>query len=210
VEKFKEWFGYAGAICLPNGVDLGHFVRGHYEEPEDLRAIPGPRAMYVGALNHWFDVDLLAHSAAALPDVSFVVIGPTQTDLGPLKRLANVHLLGARPYERVPDYLAHAQVGLIPFKREERTDSVSSIKLMQYLAVGLPTVSTRWKELERLAPPILLASNKEEFCGMLRRSLAEPAPRGPLVQFARQHSWTAKAETLLGIIAGCGAGTGAA
>ena len=130
-------------VRLPNGVDAENFARPR-PEPEDIAGLARPRVVYVGALEYWFDVELLERCALARPDVPFVVIGPRPDGLpASLATLRNVHLIGPRPYAEIPAYLQHCDVGIVPFRRDALVDSIHPIKVYEYLAAGLRVVATR-------------------------------------------------------------------
>ncbi len=175
-------------IHVPNGCELDHFLAAA-TEPDDLRPIAHPRALYVGAIDDWFDVPLLAHVARALPHVSFILIGPPRIPLEPLRALANVHVLGRRPYAEVSGYMQHADVGLIPFRITEMIRSVHPIKLYEYFACGLPVVAIAWDELEAIRSPACLCRTPDEFAAQVQAALAHPPAREELVAFARQADW---------------------
>jgi glycosyltransferase involved in cell wall biosynthesis len=174
---------------VPNGVDLDHFRSSTDEEPPEYAHIPVPRALYVGTLDHWFDVDLVAAAAAARPDVSFVLIGPQYTNLDALRGRANIHLLGRRPYAGIPRYMKAAQVGLIPFRVSDMVHATNPVKLYEYMACGLPVVAVAWDELEELRSPALLARTRDEFIAAVCRALGGAVPRQALVDFAAQADW---------------------
>src|SRR4030095_6450061 len=96
---------------------------------EDLETIPRPRAVYVGALDGWLDVPLLQDVARRLPRWSFVLIGPPRADLGALRGLANLHVVGPRPYDALPGYLRAADAGIVPFRLEPLTHAIHPIKV---------------------------------------------------------------------------------
>lgn len=192
------------ATYVPNGADVGHFLRGDGkpvpERPTEYGDIDTPTAVYVGAIASWFDVDMLAETAAQTPGVAFVIIGPVDTDVSALRALPNVKLLGRRPYDTLPGYLHHADAGLIPFKRNALVDGVSPIKLYEYLASGLPVVATRWAELERVDPPAALCDNAAAFTAALRTVLEKPDAHGDRtarVAFARTADWDARLDGML-------------
>jgi glycosyltransferase involved in cell wall biosynthesis len=159
-------------------------------EPADLAAIPAPRAVYVGALEYWFDAELLAKTARSLPDVSFVVIGPGSAEGGDLEHLPNVHLLGARPYDELPAYLQHCDIGIVPFRRDEMVDAIHPIKVYEYLAAGLPVVSTRWPELEHMGAPITMVE-PDSFDAAVAGALRERPEDGRATRlaYAAANSW---------------------
>ncbi|MFI4859415.1 MAG: glycosyltransferase, partial [Phycisphaerales bacterium JB063] len=192
------------ATYVPNGADVGHFLRAPGDappaKPAEYAGVETPIAVYVGAIASWFDVGLLCETAAQHRGVTFVVIGPVDTDVSALRGLANVRLLGRRPYEALPGYLRHADVGLIPFKRNALVDGVSPIKLYEYLASGLPVVATRWAELERVAPPAALCADAGDFVAAVGEVLANPAGdagRAARIAFARGADWGGRLDLML-------------
>jgi glycosyltransferase involved in cell wall biosynthesis len=194
----------AKAHYLSNGVDVEHFRKRETAsvEPEDLARIPGPRAIYVGTIAEWIDVASIARAAEAMPELSFVLIGPARIDLGALGRLANVHVLGPREYSTLPAYLHHSNVGLIPFTREALTQAVNPVKLYEYFAAGLPVVSTRLAEMERLASPAILVDSQAGFEDALRRALEQCLDRPEYQEFARANTWGARFELVRRVIRG--------
>ncbi len=183
-------FEYRKAIYMPNGVDLDHFIiHPKGSEPSDLFSIPQPRAIYVGAIDERLDLDLLKFSAAQLPSVSFVLIGPQYISLKPLEKIPNIFILGSRPYEELPNYLSSSRVALIPFKKNRRTDSICSIKLMQYLAAGLPTIATRLEELESQGAPVDLAETASEFSDSIQKNLGANGDPERFRSYAAHFSW---------------------
>lgn len=139
-----------GAKFFPFGVDFSKFERrriGGGPEPADVADIPRPRIGYVGGLHRWVDFELVRQAALDRPGLHFVFVGPEQTDASALKGLANVHLLGTRPHDALPDYLGSFDAGIIPYRLTEYTKSVYPTKLNEYLAMGLPVVSTALPEV---------------------------------------------------------------
>lgn len=188
-------FGFKTAIHMPNGVDFNHFMK-EGAEPSDLSKIPNPRVIYAGAIDERINVDLLEVCAQKLPAVSFILIGPVLLNVGHLKKYPNIHFLGPRPYREIPFYFASCQAGMIPFRKNKRTDSICSIKLLQYLAAGLPTISTRLLEMESQKAPIFLAKDAEEFTAHVKTALAEIGNRAQYRKFAQQFSWEKNIEQI--------------
>ncbi|MCE9590351.1 MAG: glycosyltransferase [Planctomycetes bacterium] len=182
---------------VPNGVEFDRFAGGNPAPPPEYASIPSPRAVYVGAVEHWFDDGLLARAAAALPKVSFIVIGGGDNTLHESSRQPNVHVLGPRPYASVPSYLHHADVGIIPFRVDALTRTVNPIKLYEYMACGLPVVSTDWEELELLGSPAALCRSAEEFSAAIRGAIERPPDRSALTSFARAADWHNRAHMMM-------------
>lgn len=182
---------------VPNGVEYGRFAAPPSVVPEEYRAIRRPRVVFVGSLEPWFDAGLVAAAARELPDHSFVVVGPARIPLDALEGEANVHVLGPRPYADVPGYMAHADVGIIPFRRSPEIDAVHPIKLYEYLAAGLPVVATAWDELRRLDAPVTLVEGRGEFAGAVAAAAREPGDPEPRRAFARANSWSRRFRRIL-------------
>lgn len=187
---------------LPNGVDIDRF-RTPTPAPPEYERVPKPRAVYVGAMAEWFDFRLVADLAAALPSVSFVLIGPEELARRRLPRRSNLFLLGRQPPRRVPALLAHAHVGLIPFDVAGYRDLVAAVhplKLYEYLAVGLPVVAARWPELEELASPARLYANPTEAVKLIVEAINSEADRRALASWVEGASWAARLRAVLPLL----------
>jgi len=186
---------------IPNGADFEHFYHSEIITPEEYKNIPSPRIVYVGAIEKWFDVNLLKFCAEKLPNYSFVIIGPPKIKLSILSPYKNVFILGPKDYSLIPSYLKNSDVGIIPFKKIEGIDSVSPIKLYEYMACGLPVVSVEWEELKN--SPAFLAKNKYEFVEMIEEALRlDNNSKSKFIEFAKENTWESrfyKIKKLLGL-----------
>ncbi len=190
-------------LYLPNGVDYDHFAQPRAEIPADLASIPKPIAIYVGAVADWFDFDTLDQMTAALPQVSFVIIGPDDLARARLRLRPNLHLLGSRPYEQLPAYLQHADVGLIPFDARGHTELVESIhplKLYEYLASGLPVVATDWAELRSLCSPASLCTTADDHIDAVRAALSATPDREALRAYAGRGDSATRLQALFALL----------
>jgi UDP-galactopyranose mutase len=131
--------------CFPSGVDVSHF--GQVREgcvPEAAQAhLPGKKLGFYGVIDERIDLALLDAVAKAKPDWSLVMVGPL-AKIGPddLPERPNLHFVGQRAYEALPQSLAAWDVALMPFAINEATRFISPTKTPEYLAAGLPVVST--------------------------------------------------------------------
>jgi glycosyltransferase involved in cell wall biosynthesis len=152
---------------IPNGVDVKLF-QDPQPRPRDLPT--GPVALYPGVLHeNRLDVDLCVDLATRRNDICLVFVGPDAlqpSTSARLRSLANVHVLGARPYTAVPGYLQHADVLVVPHVSSAFTESLDPIKAYECLAVGRPTVATPVAGFKDLGPPVHVA-DREHFVGVV-------------------------------------------
>ena len=131
--------------CFPSSIDTAHFgeARDGLPDPADQAAIARPRIGFFGVIDERMDVALVGEIAALRPDWQIVMIGPTaKIDPADLPGAANLHWLGGKSYADLPPYLANWDVGFMPFAINDATKFISPTKTPEFLAAGLPVVST--------------------------------------------------------------------
>ncbi|MGH9768598.1 MAG: glycosyltransferase family 1 protein [Blastocatellia bacterium] len=136
---------------FPSSIDPAHFrkARKKIAEPDDQAAIPRPRLGYSGVIDERMDQELLAGIADAKPDWHLVMIGPVvKIDPAELPRRPNIHYLGGKNYKDLPAYLSGWEIAMLPFARNESTRYISPTKTPEYLAAGVPTISTSIRDVE--------------------------------------------------------------
>ncbi|MBX9624730.1 MAG: glycosyltransferase, partial [Gemmataceae bacterium] len=169
---------HPNAHCFPSSVDAAHFGRaaaGDVIEPEDQHHLPRPRLGYYGVIDERIDLNLLAAVADARPSWQLVMVGPVaKVDPADLPRRENIHYLGQKRYEELPAYLSGWDVALMPFARNDATRRISPTKVLEYMAGGVPVVSTR---IADVAGPygdmVGLGDAAEEFVLACEAALAE-------------------------------------
>jgi GT2 family glycosyltransferase len=193
------------AVLLPNAVDLPAFDA----EPRAARVLATgrrPVAGYVGALARWLDYELLARVAQARPDWDFRFVGKRlddSWDRSALPGLPNVAFLGPRPPAQIPRILGGFDVGLIPFRAGRETAAVSPLKLYEYLAAGLPVVSSPLPEANAFAGSVLQAEGPGPWTAALeeaRRRSMEPGFAGRQRAAAAGHGWDDRARRALELL----------
>lgn len=165
-------------FVLPNGVDWeaaqganGSRVRARYCTP-----IVG----FLGAFEYFVDFDPVLAAAAALPDVTFLLVGggrSWQAVRGRVETaaLGNVVLPGPVSHQEGLDYIAAMDIGLIPFARGAVSHAACPLKLFEYAALRKPVVSTRIAEIVRLgADFVSFADSTMELVAVLRWLLKAP------------------------------------
>ena len=178
---------------FPNGVDPTLFSKASAPS-EHLSQLPRPIIGFTGSLGPWVDYQLLRHAAAMTPEWSYVLVGPVNPGikLGLLKTLPNVHFTGAVPHAELPSYLASFDCALIPYVIDQFTQFTFPSKLAEYLAVGLPVVSTPLPELSPYADVVTMVDNPEGMVTAIRSHLDAQAPqeqREKRIGVAQTLSW---------------------
>lgn len=179
---------------LPNGVDLESLSVGNPLpiEYEVARNAGKKIAVYVGAIDDRFDLDLVLKASRELTEIVIYVIGKvTRADDVEKGAPENLQFIGPRPFSEISGYLEHADVGLMPQTRNcPAADYFNPLKMYQYMYFGLPIISTWWKELDYLDPPIKIARSQEEFVENVRCEIADGGKRhGQYDQFLSSHTW---------------------
>lgn len=181
-------------VIVRHGVDFEHFRRAVEPEtvvPAEIAQLPRPVIGFFGLIADWVDLELMAKAAERYPQGSLVLLGKATTDTAVLERLPNVHLLGRKPYEQLPAYCKGFDVALMPFRINELTLNANPLKVREYLAAGLPVVSTAIPEVEVLGL-CRIGRGEESFLREVDAALADPGPSAARSDRVRHESWAAK------------------
>jgi glycosyltransferase involved in cell wall biosynthesis len=189
---------------IRHGVDYDHFRKAidpNTQIAEELRGLPRPILGYFGLIaDDWVDVPLLVQVARSFPNGTLVMLGKSTMDLTTLEREPNVRLLGRQPYESLPCYSKGFDVALIPFPISPVTLSANPLKAREYLAAGLPVVSTAIPEVEVLGE-CRIGRNADEFVEQIRAALAEPGPNAARSARMARESWAARLDDIRQLVA---------
>lgn len=157
-------------FVLPNPIDLQLFPIRDVVEPEDIKDIPRPRIIYVGAIYGWFDWEGILFAAKNLKVCSFIIIGPYMKI--PESIPENVYILGKRPHKQVHRYLHYSDVGMIPFKLSPLITHMDyPNKVLEYFAMGLPVVSVFWENFQKRFPEVLFYKDYENMIEKIRMAI---------------------------------------
>jgi glycosyltransferase involved in cell wall biosynthesis len=178
---------------LPNGVPEFFFDEVG-SQPDPLDWIPQPRLGYLGNARSVVDFDLLEQLLRRRPEWHMVFLGPIEhrSAVAALRALPDAHFLGTRPSTDVPNIVRHFDVGLVPLLDNEFTRVMSTLKLCEYLAVGVPVVATDLPGVRLFGNSIRLAPREVEgFERAIAETLAldRSALSPHLIAAARPYSW---------------------
>ncbi len=190
---------------VQHGVDHARLSRAVTESlpmPADLRGLARPILGFVGVIGEWVDLDMVASLARQLPEASVVMIGPEKTSRGPCAGVSNIHWLGNKPHDELPSYLRYFDVGLIPFRDVPLTYYANPIKLYEYLAAGVPVVSSPLPVIKPSPGMIWLADDVESAVRGCRQAWEDNtlAARQKRSQLMLAESWTARLEQITELV----------
>ncbi len=154
---------------FPSSIEKQHFgkARTIKEDPVDQKDIPHPRFGFFGVIDERFDIEMMEAVAKARPEWQFVFLGPiVKIDPATLPRFSNIHYLGGKKYEELPQYIAGWDIALVPFAMNESTRFISPTKTPEYLAAGKPVISSPIRDV--VSPYgenelVHIVSNADEF-----------------------------------------------
>ena len=193
-------------FVIRHGTDWRHFrtaLDPATEIPKEIADLPHPIIGFHGLLADWVDFELIKKVAGHFSHGSVVLIGKTAVDAAQkikiLDGIANVHFLGRKPYSELPAYCKGFDVALNPFAINELTLAANPLKVREYLAAGLPVVSTDIPEV-RVLEDCLVGTSHDDFIAKIESALANPKPRAAVSDAVAHESWESKIEELRGII----------
>jgi glycosyltransferase involved in cell wall biosynthesis len=164
----------ADPTTVPHGVEIARFAQRDLAEPLDLRNLERPLVGYTGLIDDYLAFDHLLAVADRLERGTLVLVGRPNTDVRSLTAHPRIRLLGRRPYEEMPAYLAAFSCCLVPFDGSELSRGVNPIKLREYLAAGRPTVATLIPAVLSYKAVIEIADGADAFANAVQASLEPP------------------------------------
>ena len=176
-------------MVVPNAVE-GALWRRPQGDAAGFPELRGPVVAYVGMIQERLDLGLLSGVAARLPEVSFALAGTvllrgvpdspagalTAADIWAAAGVAgpapdNVTYVGPVAHGDLPAWLAKCDATIVPHVHDRMTSSMDPLKIYEYLAAGLPVVSTVPVSSRPVAKLVRIADGVEGFSRALREEL---------------------------------------
>jgi hypothetical protein len=169
---------HAHVFPFPSSIEKEHFMQARFKvkEPSDQALLVGPKIGFYGVIDERFDIELIREIAVSRPEWHIILIGPVvkiNSDILPKNK--NIHYLGQKSYQELPSYLSGWDVALIPFMINESTRYISPTKTPEYLAGGVPVVSTPIRDVVNpygVKKLVHIAANSKGFISAVELELA--------------------------------------
>lgn len=190
-----------------NVADYVHFntaVTKDYVIPEDLKNIGSPVLGFIGAVSSYkINLDLISYLAAQRPQYSIVIIGEVgegdpSTKIDILRAHKNIHLLGPKPYNVLPQYLKYFDVALLPNNLNEYTDNMFPMKFFEYLAAGKPIVSVDLSSIQEFHNVVKIGKDKFEFVMAVDAVISgDVVPLNERLALAKEYTYETRTDKML-------------
>ncbi len=189
---------------LQNGVDLELFqtaFRKEHQIPADIKHLRGPIIIFTGSIDYRMDFELVQRTARAHANKTFLFVGPVNTTEHEqfFKQDANIVFVGAKNIDQLPAYLQHCDCAIIPYKKNKLTAAIYPLKINEYLASGIPVVTTDFSEdVVSFEPLVYLAGNSSSFVALIEDAVndKDDAARKRRMEYAMQNSWEQRVDAL--------------
>jgi teichuronic acid biosynthesis glycosyltransferase TuaH len=185
---------------IPYGCDYDHFASARIGAAAPDVTLPRPMAGFMGHLGQRIDTELL--ESVAETGVSLLLVGPVHPRYAAqqFERVLarpNVQWVGAKDFDDLPRYLAHIDVGIVPYTRSAFNIGSFPLKTLEYLAAGASVVATPLPAFDWLACDFVrIARSPDEFASAVREELSVPPSEDVVAarqQFAAGHTWHVRA-----------------
>lgn len=187
---------------IPNGVDAEQFADLQSALISQSQANKKIRIGYIGTIQSRIDFDLMQKVVSLNPDKEFIFAGPIWKD-APVEKMSkfkNVIFTGRISYDNIYLYLADFSVAIIPHKQSAFTRSMNPMKMYEYLAAGLPVVSTC--SIDGAEKFLYIADTASDFSLAIARAIGEDSDELKKERrlFACTNSWKSRADEMMEII----------
>jgi len=184
-------------FVVHNGVNFDLFQSG-FSFPKEQPVVIG----FIGAIASRLDFSILEDIARHFPDAVLMLVGGVSFDgrsvdeeVAQLKTYPNVQFAGVHPHEMLPAILKKFHVGIIPNVKNAQTAAVYPMKINEYLAAGIPVVTTDFAPLDEFTGHITVARSVDEFVQGIEQELKtdNDQKRVARKEIARKNSWNNRA-----------------
>jgi glycosyltransferase involved in cell wall biosynthesis len=194
---------------VPNGTDLN--LRSldkniSYPLHQKLTGIPSPIIGYLGTVERRINYELVQEVITSNPDKSFVFAGPISENFVPelLYKMPNVFFIGPIAHAEVEQVISNFDVAIIPFKKDEVSNTIFPIKLFEYLSAGKAVIATDFNDdlKEYTEDSVYYCGDAASFSVAIDEALENDSEQRRQVRktLARKNTWEIRAEQISAIL----------
>ncbi|MDQ1086917.1 glycosyltransferase [Siphonobacter sp. SORGH_AS_1065] len=190
-------------FCVKNGANFDLFYQAHLlksQKPKSENKTIG----YLGTADNRIDGELVERCVQDMPQHRFEFLGPVNDDTlkERLSGYSNVIFTPSKRPEELPQALSEWDAAMIPFVCNEHTYTIYPLKINEYLAAGLPVVTTPFSILKDFEDIVSIESTAEAFSKSLQKALesTDPVEVKQRIEMARGNSWAHRAKEFRSII----------
>ena len=190
-KKFIPQEFHKKIISIPNGVDCSMFINTKDFFLDKVNPSK-PVVMYIGAIDDWFDIDLVEETSKQLPNYQIIIVGPSSRSMKSrlISASSNILYFPTIPHDEIPYYLGIANVCIIPFVKNDLTSCILPNKIFEYSAAGKRTVLTNFNpDLKEFKDYIDITQNRQEFIDKIIKNCKLQSTSRELIEFSKKYDW---------------------
>lgn len=192
--------------------------------PKTARPEGDLRLIYHGTVTRRYGLDLVLLAMARLrqevPHIHFTILGGGD-HMETLMHMADELDLNdqvtfqweIRPAEELPEIILTADAGIVPYRNDPFTDGLVPTKLMEYAALGLPSIAARTTAIARYFDSTMVEffapGNVEDLARCIKKLYTDRTRLAQLAQGARKfnqrYNWTKLGAEYVALVARLGA-----
>tara|TARA_B100001964_G_scaffold242394_1_gene317086 strand:+ start:5918 stop:7090 length:1173 start_codon:yes stop_codon:yes gene_type:complete len=152
--------------------------------------------IFHGTIEPFHGIKLMEKIILKNKDLNFLVIGGGRgyEKLKNNVMSKNVLFKNFVPYTEMPKYIAASNVGMIPYKPNYNLNCVLTLKLLEYLSMGNPVVTTNLESVSDIFgsyPFVRISNNTTEFSNNLHDMIKMEKSSESIELIKKSYSWDA-------------------
>ncbi len=178
--------------------------------PKEISNISRPIVGFIGTIRDYnLDVNLISKAVRECPDFSFVFLGILDNKSRKISQIlkdrSNCFYLGCKLLQEIPDYVSNFDVCIIPYITNEYGQYAYPVKIMEYLSLGKPVVTTKLPSIKYLAQQGLIywSKNANVFIRNMKLALQEKNNKEIIqkrINEAKNNDWSIRIKDYLSIL----------
>jgi glycosyltransferase involved in cell wall biosynthesis len=188
-------------LVVPNGI-----VPEEWQEPGQapdwVKSLPRPLIVYTGAIHSRLDLDAVRTISARFPRATILFVGPVShyQVAHELKQIPGVQLRDSIARHLVPGLTRAADVCIMPHHVNPLTESMSPLKIYEYVAAGGPSAATDIGPVRGIHPNVVLVPPGASFADGVQQALRQgPMSEDERQRFIRDNSWGGRHDAILAL-----------